>query len=197
MLTPNRLEKYQFSIMNRQPDLTLVCENISDSHNVSAIFRTCDSVGIPNVDLLYNIEPFPEIGHKTSGTASKWVNSRKYTDYDKIQHDLKSSGFTIYATHLTETSTPFYDIDWTKPSAIIMGNEHRGVSDEALKIADEIICIPMFGMVQSLNVSVASAIILYEALRQRLKNENYPNPHLSDMWQNNMLDNWTIKQRRK
>lgn len=145
----------------------VVIENVHDPHNVSAIFRTCDAVGIPRVSLIYNLEKFPKIGKKSSASAFKWVEKEKYKSVKECYDELRSQGFKIYASQLNEKSVSLYDIDLTNKIAIVLGNEHRGASQEAAEFADETFKIPMFGMVQSLNVSVATAVILYEALRQR------------------------------
>jgi len=156
------------SVINfRQKSLHVVLENIHDPHNVSAIFRTCDSVGVGRVSLVYNIEPFPKIGKKSSASAYKWVEREKYKNIKDCALLLKKDGFKVLVSSITDSSKSIYDFDLTKKTAIVFGNEHRGVSKEAEEIADEKFIIPMFGMVQSLNVSVAAAICLYEASRQR------------------------------
>ncbi len=151
----------------------VVIENIHDPHNVSAIFRTCDAVGVPKVSLIYNVETFPRIGKKTSASALKWVEKEKYKSVEECYTNLRSNGFRIYASALNEDSINLFDLNLTDKAAFVLGNEHRGVSDEAAELADETFMIPMFGMVQSLNVSVATAVILYEALRQRIKKGMY------------------------
>lgn len=178
MPTVRRVEKMTRVLKNRQPDLTVICENIHDRHNVSAMLRTCDAVGIERVGLLYTDEAFPKLGKQSSASAKKWIEIDTYHDNETLQKHLKSNKFNIYATHLTGNAVSIYDIDWCAPSAIIFGNESRGVSEETLSIADEVIYIPMFGMVQSLNVSVATAVILYEACRQRQQNGCYPNANI-------------------
>ena len=156
------------SVINfRQKSLHVVLENIHDPHNVSAIFRTCDSVGVGRVSLVYNIEPFPKIGKKSSASAYKWVEREKYKNIKDCALLLKKDGFKVLVSSITDSSKSIYDFDLTKKTAIVFGNEHRGVSKEVEEIADEKFIIPMFGMVQSLNVSVAAAICLYEASRQR------------------------------
>jgi len=153
------------SVINfRQKSLHVVLENIHDPHNVSAIFRTCDSVGVGRVSLVYNIEPFPKIGKKSSASAYKWVEREKYKNIKDCALLLKKDGFKVLVSSITDSSKSIYDFDLTKKTAIVFGNEHRGVSKEAEEIADEKFIIPMFGMVQSLNVSVAAAICLYEAM---------------------------------
>ncbi len=162
-----RTQKILSVANTRQKSLRIVLENIHDPHNVSAVFRTCDAVGIQKVSLIYSIEKFPKIGRKSSASAFKWVEKDKFKDVKSCYEELKAEGFSIYASMLEEDAASIFDLDLTKKVAVVMGNEHRGVSEEAAKLADKKIFIPMFGMVQSLNVSVAAAVVLYEALRQR------------------------------
>lgn len=193
MVTTRRLKKIQQVLRNRQLDLTVVCENIHDPHNVSAILRTCDAVGIAKVHLLYPEHQFPQLGKKSSASAKKWVETQAHTDARSLREYLKKAGFTIFATHLSERATSLYELDWTRPAAIIVGNEHEGVSEEALSIADQTVYIPMFGMVESLNVSVATAVILYEAARQRLQRNRYPHPGIPADWLENKIAEWKKK----
>jgi tRNA (guanosine-2'-O-)-methyltransferase len=143
-------------------------ENIHDPHNVSAVFRTCDAVGVMQVELLYSVEKFPRIGKKSSSSANKWLERRRHTSVTECFRTLREEGFRIYATHLGPSAVSLYDLDLTHKVALVFGNEHRGVSEEAAANADANFQIPMVGMIQSLNVSVAAAVSLYEALRQRL-----------------------------
>lgn len=193
MPTARRLQKMERVLRNRQLDLRVVCENIHDPHNVSAILRTCDAAGVGMVHLLYTHEEFPQLGKKSSASAKKWIDIQRHRSFEELQQALHRDGMTIYATHLGERAISIYDVDWTQPSAIIMGNEHRGVSDEALAIADANVYIPQFGMIESLNVSVATAIILYEAVRQRLQANRYPNPNLDSEWIAAKLQEWIEK----
>ncbi len=178
--TEKRTAKISKVLSARQDSLRVVIENIHDPHNVSAIFRTCDAVGVPKVSLIYNVEKFPKIGKKSSASAFKWVEKEKYKEIDDCYSNLRSEGFKIYASALNENSLNLFDLDLTERVAVVLGNEHRGVSEEAADSADETFMIPMFGMVQSLNVSVASAVILYEALRQRLAKGMYNIGELND-----------------
>ena len=191
--TEKRLEKITRVVKSRQHSLTVVMENIHDPHNVSAIFRTCDAVGIPKVRLIYNLESFPRIGKKSSASAFKWIDKEKYKSVDECYSDLRKNGYKIFASSLTENSKNLYKLDLTQKVAIIVGNEHRGVSDTAAKLADEVFLIPQFGMVQSLNVSVAAAIIIYEALRQRLKKGMYDQSELDEKILEQMIDKWCEK----
>ena len=167
MKSEKRTNKIISVLQARQKSLHVIFENIHDPHNVSAIFRTCDSVGIGKVSLVYNIEKFPKIGKKSSASAYKWIERERSKNIKDCAASLKKEGFRIFVSSIDPDSKMIYDLDLTQKSAVIFGNEHRGVSKEAEEISDEKFIVPMYGMVQSLNVSVAAAIVLYEALRQR------------------------------
>ena len=188
-----RTNKIISVIKSRQKSLHVVFENIHDPHNVSAIFRTCDSVGVGKVSLVYNVEPFPKIGKKSSASAYKWVEKEKYKNVKDCFDALKTDGFKILVSSISPDSKSFYDLDLTQKTAIVFGNEHRGVSKEAEELADDKFIIPMFGMVQSLNVSVAAAICLYEALRQRTKKGMYDISEFSDEELNSKIEEWAKK----
>ena len=169
--TPRRVERFRSVISRRQRDLTLVLENIHDPHNVSAILRSCDAVGILGVELLYTVEKFPKLGRKSSSSASKWIERRKHTEVAACYAALRQEGFRILATQVADDAPSLYDLDLTGPVAIVLGNEHRGVSNEAALAADATFRVPMAGMIESLNVSVAAAVCVFEAYRQRLRKE--------------------------
>jgi tRNA (guanosine-2'-O-)-methyltransferase len=192
-LTEKRLNKFRDVAKARQHTLHLVLENVHDPHNVSAVLRTCDAAGIPAVSLLYYLEKFPRIGKKSSASAVKWIEKEKYTDINLCYNALREKGFKIYATSLTEGSVNLYDVDFTGKCAVVLGNEHRGVSDEAAELADEKMYIPMFGMVQSLNISVAAAVIIYEAVRQRFANGMYNESSLNKDELDLVIDKWSRK----
>jgi tRNA (guanosine-2'-O-)-methyltransferase len=191
--TKRRTNKIKSVLLARQDSLKIVLENIHDPHNVSAIFRTCDAAGIPKVNLLYNTEPFPKIGKKSSASAFKWVEKEKFKNVEKCYVALKEDGFKIYASHISDDAKNLYDLDLTEKVAIVLGNEHRGISEEAANLADVRFVIPMYGMVQSLNVSVSAAITIYEALRQRRKNGMYSANELSYQNLEERINNWSKK----
>ena len=191
--TDHRIKRIRSVIEARQSSLTVVLENIHDPHNVSAILRTCDAAGIPKVLLLYYIERFPKIGKKSSASAFKWVEREKFKTVDDCYNSLKKEGFKIYASRVSGDSKDIYKLDFTGSTAIVLGNENRGISEEAARFADERFVIPMYGMVQSLNVSVSAAIIIYEALRQRRLVGMYDNSSLSDEQIENEIIQWSEK----
>jgi tRNA (guanosine-2'-O-)-methyltransferase len=186
----HRREKILRVLAQRQPDLTVVMENIHDPHNVSAVLRSCDAVGIMQVELLYDREKFPSIGRKSSSSASKWLTKRRHKSVDNCYKVLRAEGFKIYATLLGEKSRSLYELDLTQKVALVFGNEHRGVSEEAAAKADLSFHVPMHGMVQSLNVSVACAVCLYEAFRQRLRSGNLSKSKLSGSELTRFYSDW-------
>ncbi|MDP2886959.1 MAG: RNA methyltransferase [Ignavibacteria bacterium] len=193
MPSERRLARLEFVLRHRQPDLTVVMENIHDPHNVSAMLRSCDAAGVWEAQLLYNTDAFPKIGKKSSASAGKWVGRRKFKTVAECYAKLRSEGFRIVATRLDVRAQSLYDVDLTQKVAIVFGNEHRGVSDDAAIAADGLIQIPMFGMIQSLNVSVACAITLYEALRQRLRKRGYGTSKFSKAKFEELTEEWKKK----
>ncbi len=191
--TERRLNRLVKAAGSRQATLRLVLENIHDSHNVSAIMRSCDATGVQNVGLLYTIESFPKLSRVTSSSANKWIDVQKYKTEKECCDELHNLGFKIYASMLDENAVDLYDLDLTEPVAIVMGNEKRGVSPELQNLVDKTFYIPMRGMVQSLNVSVASAVILYEAQRQRSLKGMYSSPSFTKEELDNLVDRWCDK----
>jgi tRNA (guanosine-2'-O-)-methyltransferase len=193
MRSERRLLRLESVIRNRQPDLTVVLENVHDPHNVSAVLRSCDASGVVEIQLVYNEDEFPKLGKKSSASAKKWVEHRDFDSIGKCYESLRKQGFIILATHLSKKSVSLYDLDLTKKTALVFGNEHRGVSDEAAAQADGVFMIPMFGMIQSLNVSVACAVALFEAVRQRILKGRYANTTLSDKEIKKLVRAWAMK----
>lgn len=192
-MTERRKEKMLSVLRHRQPGLTIVMEDIHDPHNVSAMLRSADAVGVLEVQLLYMNEEFPKLGKKSSASATKWITRRQFTSVDECYNELHEEGFVIYATHLGKKSKKLHELDLTKKVAIVFGNEHRGVSNEAAKLADENLEIPQVGMIQSLNVSVACAVTLYEAFRQRLQAGMYNAPALEEEAIQELFKVWSLK----
>jgi tRNA (guanosine-2'-O-)-methyltransferase len=167
MPTPERIEKVTRVLSLRQPDLRVVLEGVTIAHNASAVIRTCDAAGILHLDL---VSPNPELlrfNEAISTRADKWLEIAVHATPAECLGPLKKAGFEIVATHLQKDAVPYTDVDFAKPIALVFGSEAAGISEGALAFADKVIRIPMLGMVQSLNLSVSVAVILYEALRQR------------------------------
>ncbi|MDC0610047.1 tRNA (guanosine(18)-2'-O)-methyltransferase TrmH [Vibrio sp.] len=162
----DRYNRIQEVLKSRQPDLTLCLEEVHKPNNVSAIIRTADATGVSKIHAVWPTDNMRTLTHTSAG-ARNWVEVDTHQNIDDAIGQLKQQNMQILVTNLSETAVDFRQIDYTKPTAIILGSEKVGISKRALELADQDIVIPMVGMVQSLNVSVASALILYEAQRQR------------------------------
>ena len=177
MLTTERSAKVEDLVRWRQFDLTVVLENVHDPHNLGAIIRTCDAAGIGTVHVIYSQEgensQIKYVGKRASRGAAKWVDVLFYKNVADCVQFLRDRQFRIYATHLGVQSQSVYDLDLTQSVAIVFGNEKDGISKDLLSVCDGNISIPMFGMVQSLNVSNAAAVILFEIVRQRIQNGSF------------------------
>lgn len=193
-LTARRLEKIRSVLEKRQPGLTIVAENINDPHNLSAVIRSCDAVGAMEVCTVYNgAQPFPKLGKASSASAKKWVPLKQYRTVKECYDELHSEGKKIYTTKMDEPSVSLYELDLVQPVALVFGNEHAGVSKEAYSIADGNFLIPQVGMIQSLNISVACAVCLFEAFRQRLKAGLYGLPQLPQEILEQKIEEWAGK----
>jgi tRNA (guanosine-2'-O-)-methyltransferase len=180
MPTKRRRKRVKDVLSHRQPDLRVVLEDIANTHNASAVARTCDAAGILYIDIIYSRpEPFP-LNESISTKANRWLQFNHYSSTKECLIFLKERKFKIASTHLGSDAVPYNSIDYTQPIALVFGNESEGVSDQALNLSDYLIQIPMFGMVQSLNLSVSAGIILYEACQQRIKKGLYDDSRLPE-----------------
>jgi tRNA (guanosine-2'-O-)-methyltransferase len=192
MLEAKRIARIDEILRRKQPDLQLFCDNLHSSQNLSAIIRSCDGAGV--LHLAYATEDECQLKiHKTiTQGAHRWVE-RKHLCTDEKTAFLKAKqqeGFQIVVTHLDEDAVSFREIDYTGPTLIVVGNEKEGVSREIIAMADHTVIIPMQGMAQSLNVSVATALVLYEAQRQREEKGMYDTPQLSKRERNSLKEAW-------
>lgn len=173
-LTPERATRLWEVAARRQLDVSVLCENLHDPHNISAIMRTAEGFGIPIIDVIGKGSEFS--GHpKTSSSAKEWIQIRNHETVREAVDQVRSEGKKLVVTALQKDAQSIFETDFTQPCAIVMGNEHAGASEEIIALADEIIYIPMVGMVQSLNVSVATAVVLTELFRQRKMAGMYDN----------------------
>ncbi|MBS3779881.1 MAG: RNA methyltransferase [Desulfovermiculus sp.] len=192
-ITDRRKRRIHEVLCRRQPDLTLVMDNIHDPHNVSAILRSCDAFGVGEVHLYYTVEPFPRPGRKSSASAMKWVSGHKHTQAGELMASIQSGSMNVLGAKLSPAAAPAHTVDLTRPTAIVLGNEHRGISPELEPHLDGEVFIPMQGMVESLNVSVAAAILLYEAWRQRFMLGRYDTPALDNETLDRLFTQWAEK----
>ncbi|RTG92377.1 tRNA (guanosine(18)-2'-O)-methyltransferase TrmH [Thermus scotoductus] len=191
-MTEARRRRIEEVLRRRQPDLTVLLENVHKPHNLSAILRSCDAVGVLEAHAVNPTGGVPTF-NETSGGSHKWVYLQVHPDIQTAIGHLRERGFRIYATALREDAQDFREVDYTQPTAILLGAEKWGVSREALALSHGAIKIPMLGMVQSLNVSVAAAVILFEAQRQRLKAGLYEHPRLDPELYQRVLEDWLRK----
>lgn len=173
-MTPERNERLTAVLNKRQPDLTVLLENVFDPHNISAVMRTCDAVGIQDVYILNTKIPVhKKWGAKSSSSAAKWLTVHQFTDAAVCFATLRRHYKKIYTTHLSSDAVGLHDLNLTEPVALVFGNEHSGVSEEIIKMADGNFIIPQVGIIKSLNISVACAVTLYEAYRQKVNAGQY------------------------
>lgn len=166
MTTERRFRRIAAVLDRRQPDLTVVMENVHKPHNFSAVVRTCDAVGVFEAHAV-TPDGTLEVADAVAMGTRQWVRVRTHADLYECFDPLKDAGYQILAAHPDERAVDFRQVDYTRPTAVLLGQEKDGVSAEAAARADRWIVIPMMGMVASLNVSVAAALILFEAQRQR------------------------------
>ncbi|MBM4185451.1 MAG: tRNA (guanosine(18)-2'-O)-methyltransferase TrmH [Gemmatimonadetes bacterium] len=178
-MTPERFHRLRAALTRRQPDLTVVMDRVHKSHNFSAILRSCDAVGVLNAHVVAT-EGAVAVHNATSAGTKKWIGVRSHGTVVEAVHFLKGRGFRLLAAHPSASSRDYREVDYTVPTAIILGAELHGVSPEALELADVLVTIPMVGLVHSLNVSVATGLVLFEAQRQRATAGMYDRSRLSD-----------------
>jgi len=193
-ITPERRARITHAIDRRQPTLTVVFENVQDPHNISAVIRSCDAVGVLEAHGIYEgLNEFPALGEKSSASARKWVEVQLHNSVDACYTQLRQRDFRIYTTHMSSDAIPLHALDLTRPVALVFGNEHLGVSDEARTKADGNFLIPQVGMIQSLNISVACAVTLYEAFRQRTEASMYNEPQIDAAKRDAIINDWSSR----
>jgi tRNA (guanosine-2'-O-)-methyltransferase len=193
-MTPERYQRLTSVLNKRQPDLTVVLENVFDPHNVSAVMRTCDAVGIQDIFILNNkIPPHKKWGYRSSSTAAEWLTIHQFTNVDECFTELRKRYKKIYATHLSEDATMLHQLNLTESVALVFGNETFGVSEEITKLVDGTFIIPQVGIIKSLNISVACAVTLYEAFRQKQIAGHYEESRLGEEQLKSLKEEWGIK----
>ncbi|MET0463662.1 MAG: RNA methyltransferase [Chitinophagaceae bacterium] len=190
-MTPERKAKFESVLSQRQPDLTIVLENVFDPHNISAVMRTCDAVGVQDVYILNTRIPrHKKWGSKSSSSAAKWLTVHQFEDLNACVSQLRSRYKRILTTHLSSDAISLHRIDFTESIALVFGNEHSGVTDEMRALADGNFIIPQVGIIQSLNISVACAVTLYEAFRQKNEAGFYDQRRIADEQYNHLMEEW-------
>ena len=193
-MTPERQNRLSTVLNKRQPDLTVVLENVFDPHNVSAVMRTCDAVGIQDIYILNDrIAPHKKWGYRSSSTAAEWLTIHQYSDAEACFSEVRKRYEKIYVSHLTEGATGLYHMDMTQSVALVFGNETFGVSESILKYSDGNFIIPQVGIIKSLNISVACAVTLYEAFRQKTLKGHYLHERLSGEKKSEVARKWGLE----
>jgi tRNA (guanosine-2'-O-)-methyltransferase len=178
-MTPERIERLTAVLNKRQLNLTVVLENVADPHNISAVMRTCDAVGIQEIYILNTVIPkHKKWGAKSSSSASKWLTIHQFSDVTTCFEAVRKKYQKVYTTHLSSNAVDLYELNLTENVALVFGNEHSGVSEELINLADGNFIIPQVGIIKSLNISVACAVSVYEAFRQKSIAGHYNQPQI-------------------
>jgi tRNA (guanosine-2'-O-)-methyltransferase len=188
-MTPERFERIREVLTARQPDLTVLMERVNKTHNFSAILRNCDAVGVMQAHAVVPDRGI-DLHHATSAGTSQWVQVHTHPDTGTAVKALRDAGFGIIAAHVSKGAVDYREVDYTRPIAVMMGAELYGISDEGLAAADHHVVVPMRGFVRSLNVSVATALLLFEAHRQRSEAGMYDASRLSPEVFDKLLFEW-------
>ena len=192
-MTPERRDKLLQVLSKRQPDLTVVLENVFDPHNISAVMRTCDAVGIQEIYILNTRIPrHKKWGARSSSSAAKWLTIHSFDNTEACFSTLRSRYSKILTTHLSSDAISLHAIDMTQPIALVFGNEHSGVSEEIRALADGNFVIPQVGIIRSLNISVACAVTLYEAYRQKEAAGHYNRTDMENVMKQELLQQWLL-----
>lgn len=180
-------------LSKRQPDLTVVLENVFDPHNISAVMRTCDAVGVQEIYILNNRIPrHKKWGARSSSSAAKWLTVHQFSDAQECFTELRKKYKKVYTTHLSSDAVSLHALNLTEPVALVFGNEHSGVSDEIRAMADGNFIIPQVGIIRSLNISVACAVTLYEAYRQKAIAGHYERDDFDAEMKKGLLESWSL-----
>jgi len=187
-MTPERFRRLRDVLSRRQPDLTVLMERVNKAHNFSAILRNCDAAGVLEAHL---VPPDAGVGlhHQIAAGATRWVPVTDHATTEEAFGALRTRGFRLLAAHPGPDAVDYREADYTLPTCVVMGAELHGVSDEALALVDQQVVVPMEGFVRSLNVSVATALILTEARHQRAAAGMYDSSRLDpDTFQRTLFE---------
>lgn len=190
-MTPERREKLEKLLRLRQNDLTVILENVFDPHNVSAVLRTCDAVGIMEVFLVNTITPnHHRFEFYAAASATKWLMVHRFDNLANCMKEVRSRYKKVWSTHLSEGAKSLYDLPLSEPTALVFGNEKNGISNEMLAMCDGNFVIPQVGIIRSLNISVACAISIYEAFRQKELAGHFESKKITPEQENILLKQW-------
>ncbi|MCB0391225.1 MAG: RNA methyltransferase [Bdellovibrionales bacterium] len=159
-LSESRWQRIQEVVAQRTLNIVPILEHIYDRGNISAVMRSAEAFGFVNFHVIDRPDGQFKPANRVSQGTDKWIRLKKHKNTTQCLTELKDKGFKIYATHLDATIS-IEEIDFSQPSAVILGNEKEGVSQEALAMCDHKFMIPMYGFAQSFNISVAGALCFY------------------------------------
>lgn len=197
-MTPERTDRINNVLDKRQPALTIILENVFDPHNISAVMRTADAVGVQDLYILNTrIAAHDKWSAKSSSSAAKWLSIHQYTDTTRCFAAVRKHFDKIYTTHLSADAVSLHELDLTERVALVFGNEHSGVSEETRNLADGNFIIPQVGIIKSLNISVACAVTLYEAYRQKKNAGHYDSAQLAPENRDMLFDKWRKNERQE
>ena len=185
-MSPERFEKIKDVLNKRQPDVTVILDNVHKPHNIAAILRSCDATGIGNI---HSSSKNSKIGLnlKAASGSNHWVNVNFHNQLSELYKSLSEKKYNIFVANNSENAIDYREVNYTSETAIVLGAELDGVSDDSLQFANKEIKVPIVGMVESLNVSVTNAVILYEIQRQRKEAGLYKSRRLSIKKYENLL----------
>lgn len=198
MMTPAREQKLREAARQTQSNITVVLENIHDPLNISAVMRTCDAVGIREIFVIYTKNYLDKrglvLGKRTSAGTFKWIDAYIFENLEECFKRVRERYGRVLAALPGPVSSSLYDLDLAAPTALLFGNEDDGLSEAAIAHCDGFFTIPQAGFAESLNISVACAVSLYEAYRQRnVKGFYSENPLLSEAEQDLLVQRWTLR----
>ncbi|MDH3253369.1 MAG: tRNA (guanosine(18)-2'-O)-methyltransferase TrmH [Acidobacteriota bacterium] len=189
-MTPERFQRIRHVLDRRQPDLTVLLENVHKPHNFAAILRTADAVGLLEAHAVFAHGRLRTSLVSSSG-SDRWLEVHVHRSARLGLDHLRQHGLRILAAHPGDTTTDYREVDFTQPTAILLGQEKDGITPQTLVAADELVSIPMSGFVTSLNVSVAAAVLLFEAQRQRIAAGLYASRRLDQELYDRKLFEWS------
>jgi len=168
-LTESRRQKIDTVLASRSNYFVPVLEGLYDRGNVSAVMRSAEAMGFYKLHIIEKFDDFKDSQKRVSQGADKWLDIQKWKSTLNCIHELKKEGYQVFTTALSEDAVSFEDLDFSKKTAVIFGNEKSGVSEEALKLSDGNVLLPMSGFTQSFNISVAAALSLQSAALKKPK----------------------------
>ena len=197
-MTAERRKRMIEVLQHRQQNITVVLENVHDPHNIFAVMRTCDAVGIQDIYVINSKLPEHKKAGKASGrSAKKWLSINHFDQVDSCVTELRKHYSKILSSGFSTESLNMFDVDFTESIALVFGNEQKGVSEELSALADGNFIIPQTGMIKSLNISVACAVTMYEAFRQKNLAGHYLKPSFSYEKQEALLNDWSLNDSKK